>query len=100
MAYLSTANNEYAELGLDVECAIRHELSNVLWANGELVPSIRTLKDLVQHEDFASQSISVGKAGLLATLVSSCDTHDLSESADMLRVIALQRPVWRSQTTS
>lgn len=69
VAYLSDIAPSCKDSGLNIDGAVKKELANVLWDRGELAPSIRVLKDLIDHEDFDSQSLPIGKAGLLATLV-------------------------------
>ena len=71
VAYLSNILPLCEEVGLEVGTAVKQELSNVLWAKGELLPSIHVLRSLVDGESQDRQTIPVGKAGLLATLVSS-----------------------------
>ena len=95
VAYLSEMTPMCEKDGLQIGCAVKQELSNVLWERGELVPSIQILRNLVQNEDFESQSIPVGKAGLLATLVSRFHTF-LRLEIDGSRANASPRPDWRS----
>ena len=70
VAYLARSIPVCKELGLNVDFAVRSELSNVFWDKGELLASVQILKDIDKNGDFASQTITVGRAGLLATLVS------------------------------
>lgn len=68
VTYLSGINSTCKEAGVNIEGAVKQELANVLWDQGELVPSINVLKELSASQDLESQAIPVGKADLLATL--------------------------------
>ena len=68
VTYLSDLIQGCKETGINIEVAVKQELSNVLWEQGELIPSINVLKDLVNNQDLHAQAIPIGKADLLATL--------------------------------
>ncbi|KAL9081204.1 MAG: hypothetical protein Q9159_007382 [Coniocarpon cinnabarinum] len=68
VAYLSQMLPVCEELGLRVQVAIRNELSNVLWEQGELASSIRILKELSSAHELESQNIRIGRAEILAML--------------------------------
>lgn len=70
VTYLTSLIPACEKVGLNFECAVGHETASVLWGKGELQPSIQTSLNLVKNIDFGIQSIRVGKADILAVLVS------------------------------
>ena len=70
VAYLSELAPLCQEAGLAVDAAVKQEAANVLWESGELITSIHILRDLADLHHLETQVLPVGKAGLLATLVS------------------------------
>jgi serine-protein kinase ATM len=57
--------------GLEIDAATTHELSNTLWDQGEMMLSIKLLKDLETTQNIEDQDIPVMRAALLAQLVSN-----------------------------
>lgn len=57
-------------LGLCVDAAVQKEVADVLWDRGEYAGSIKTLQALSRPESLKEQAIVVGRAGILADLVS------------------------------
>lgn len=73
--YLSVLVRPCLELGLNIDAAVQYESSNVLWDQGEMTASIRVLKTVLESTDLSKQDITLGKAELLAKLVSlTCQT--------------------------
>ncbi|KAJ2903659.1 phosphatidylinositol 3 (ataxia telangiectasia mutated) [Zalerion maritima] len=54
-------------LGLAVEAAINIEVTNALWDQGEMIPSIRLLQLTEKKTSFKKQTIRASKSALLAT---------------------------------
>lgn len=69
LAHLSNLVEPYQLMGLTIGNAVKKEMANTLWSRDEIIPAIRMLQQLKQVQDLDSQSIPVGRAGLLATLV-------------------------------
>ncbi|KAI9847011.1 MAG: Serine/threonine-protein kinase tel1 [Sclerophora amabilis] len=63
------------EVGLKIAAAASFEAAQVLWAQGEMTPSIRILQHLKDETDFREQAAFLGQAELLATL-----GHQVSEA--------------------
>ena len=62
--------SECKKCGIEVEAAATTELANVFWDQGEMMSSIKVLKDLQRESHLERQAIPVSKASLLAQLVS------------------------------
>lgn len=56
--------------GVKVDGAVKNEISNVLWERGEFVPSIQILREITSSCNFQDQTLRIGRAETLATLVS------------------------------
>lgn len=69
VAYISNLIGPCQELGLRIEDAIKREAAATLWDREEFIPAIRILQELAATGSPRSQSIPVGKADILATLV-------------------------------
>ena len=69
--YLSQLIEPCNEVGVKVDAAVSYESSNVLWDQGEMSASIKTLQDLLATLDPKSQDVHVGRPELLAKLVSA-----------------------------
>ena len=70
MTYLSKLVDPCKSAGLRIEACVNEEIANNMWDRGEILPAIRILQDLDKTSELGSQSIQIGKAGMLATLVS------------------------------
>lgn len=68
--YLSNLVTLCDSVGLSIDARAKLELATVLWDRNETETSIRILRELASRTDLDQQSIPVGKAGLLAQLVS------------------------------
>jgi ataxia telangiectasia mutated family protein len=68
--YLSALTEPCNKLGLEIGALTQFEVSNVLWDQGEMMASIRTLQSLNTLPDLRKQTIPIGKPELLAKLVS------------------------------
>lgn len=70
--HLNKVVNLCAEVALDISAATTLQTASVLWDQGETISSIRMLQGLENTKlDVIRQDISVGRAELLATLVST-----------------------------
>lgn len=69
VAYLSYLIEPSKKLDLWIEDAVKNETANTLWDREEFIPAINILKELAAADSIQSQSIPVGKADLLATMV-------------------------------
>lgn len=56
-------------LGLGLEDVVKSETASLLWDRGETSQSVKMLQNVLQHTNTATQSLPVGRAGLLAELV-------------------------------
>ena len=70
ITYLSLLAKQAKDHGLRIDAAIQKETADVLWDRGELVGSIKTLQSLIDPKSTEQHSIDIGRAGLLADLVS------------------------------
>lgn len=70
VTYLAKVAQDMSASGATIEASVAYETANVLWNRGELVGAIKTLQSLNRLPAFDEQVIPVGKAGLLADLVS------------------------------
>lgn len=69
-SYLSTLKSFGAEIGVAIDAAADKELASTLWDQGEAATSVRMLQDLCVRQDLSDQAVEIGKAGMLAQLVS------------------------------
>ena len=69
VTYLSDLIKPCESIDLRIDSAVQQEIANVLWEQGDIVPSIRMLQAIESSSGIGDQSIHVGRAGLLATLV-------------------------------
>ena len=58
------------EVGLDISAVATLQVANVLWEDSQSIPSIRMLTALENDKQSASQSMVIGRAKLLAKIVS------------------------------
>jgi serine-protein kinase ATM len=70
VTYLSDIVQHCKGVGLDIDAIAQHEISNVLWDQGEAETSIRMRQQLLEHADFDSQETDISLPVLLAKLVS------------------------------
>ena len=68
--YLSDIIPACADEGLNIDAAINNEVANVLRDQGEVTASIRILQELASRKTMDDQDLMVGKADLLARIVS------------------------------
>lgn len=78
-SYLSTMKSLGNELGVSMDVAADRELASTLWEQGEAATSVKLLQDICARRDLSDQSIEIGKAGVLAQLVSGMTQQDLAE---------------------
>ena len=69
-AYLSALLPSCAATDLRVDAVGQHESANILWEQNEMSTSVKILQKLSKRQDLDDQAISVGRAGILAQLVS------------------------------
>lgn len=69
--YLNQLIKPCQDLGVDINAAVQFESAQVLWGQGELTASIKILQDLQCDKHFESDMMYIGKATLLAKLVSN-----------------------------
>lgn len=67
---LSNVVQSCASAGNNVEAMATLQAANVLWEEGQGVVAVRMLQSLGKNDSTATQSIPVGKAKILAKLVS------------------------------
>jgi serine-protein kinase ATM len=70
VTYLSDLVGQCKSVGLDIEATAQHEVSSVLWEQGEAETSIRMRQRLIKNTSFDSQVIDISLPVLLAKLVS------------------------------
>jgi len=78
-SYLSTLKSLSKELGVKMDAAADRELASTLWEQGEAATSVKILQDLCARRDLSDQSVQIGKAGVLAQLVSGIIECSLAE---------------------
>jgi len=78
-SYLSTMKSLGNDLGVSMDVAADRELASTLWEQGEVVTSVKLLQDICARRDLSDQSVEIGKAGVLAQLVSGMTQQDLAE---------------------
>jgi ataxia telangiectasia mutated family protein len=54
-----------------MDAAAHYEVAITLWRQGEISTSVQMLQELCSREDLLKQSIQIGRAGMLAQLVST-----------------------------
>lgn len=59
------------EIGLEIEAAAQLEVASILWKQDEVASSVQMLQDLCFKTDLGGQSVAIGRAGILAQLVST-----------------------------
>lgn len=79
ITYLTSLAPACQRADMRFEGAILHETASVLWDKGEIQAAIQVSLNLVQGIDFERQSIIVGKAGILATLV-GCSHYTVNQA--------------------
>lgn len=70
VTYASKLAEPARTFGFPVDAAVQKAVADVLWDRGEYVGSIKTLQALSSPEALKEQAIHVGRAGVLADLVS------------------------------
>lgn len=68
--YLSSIVSVCQTLGLRIDAPAQYEAASILWKQGEIAISVKMLQELCARTDLEDQSIAVGRAGMLAQLVS------------------------------
>ncbi len=68
--YLAELVRMDLDLGLNIDAVAQYEASNVLWDQGEMSGSIGILQSILESTDLLKQDVPIGKAELLAKLVS------------------------------
>ena len=76
--YLNQIVKPCQDAGVDISSAVRFESAHVLWGQGEMTASIRMLQDLQNTPTTKVELVKVGRAELLAKLVSSDDISSKS----------------------
>lgn len=69
--YLFQVAEKVEAAGVSMNAAVLLEWAHVLWERGELISSIKAMQSLDRLQNLDTQAIPVGKAGLLADLVST-----------------------------
>jgi serine-protein kinase ATM len=67
--YLSCLVEESATLGIAISNVISHDFAAVLWDQGDMMASIRMLRQLKDSPDSDKQAITVSRPALLADMV-------------------------------
>lgn len=70
ITYLSHLSGKTQGSGITIDAAVRRETADVLWARGETLGSIKTLRELSSAQSIDTQSVAIDNAGCLADLVS------------------------------
>lgn len=70
-SYLSTLKSFGTEIGIAIDAAADKELASTLWDQGEAATSVKMLQELCARRDLSEQAVEIGRAGMLAQLVSS-----------------------------
>jgi ataxia telangiectasia mutated family protein len=69
--YLSQLVPVCKEVDVKVDAAAHFEVATTLWRQGETSTSVQMLQELCSRTDLLEQSIQIGRAGMLAQLVST-----------------------------
>jgi ataxia telangiectasia mutated family protein len=69
--YLSQLVPLCQEIDVNMDAAAHFEVATTLWRQGEISTSVQMLQELCSRTDLLKQSIQVGRAGMLAQLVST-----------------------------
>jgi len=69
--YLSQLVPVCQEVDVNMDAAAHFEVATTLWRQGEISTSVQMLQELCSRTDLLKQSIQVGRAGMLAQLVST-----------------------------
>ncbi|KAK5133323.1 hypothetical protein LTR08_007848 [Meristemomyces frigidus] len=91
-AQASTLSAHCKNFGLDITAATKMETAHVLWDAGEASTSVKMLRDVLRSGGTESQSIPVGRSGLLAHLAHQLETARM-EKPDEIHVSCLQPAV-------
>lgn len=76
VTYLTGLLDRDAIDGLGLEDVVKSETASLLWDRGETSQSVKMLQNVLQHTNTATQSLPVGRAGLLAELVRILNLSD------------------------
>ena len=66
---LSKLSQQCTLQGINIEGAVKFDLANVLWDQGEMTASIQMLQQLKNQNNLHKQAIPISRAELLVTLV-------------------------------
>jgi len=77
--YLTKLIPSCTKLGIHVDAVADRQMASILWDQKEPETSVRLLRTLIDRKDMIQQSIEVGKADLLAQLVSCSASHCVPE---------------------
>ena len=69
--YLSQLVPVCQEVDVHMDAAAHFEVATTLWRQGEISTSVQMLQELCSRTDLLKQSIQIGRAGMLAQLVST-----------------------------
>lgn len=69
--YLSRLVPICQKIDVKMDAAAHFEVATTLWRQGEISTSVQMLQELCSRTDLLKQSIQVGRAGMLAQLVSA-----------------------------
>ena len=104
--YLNQLIGPCKTVGVDITAAAQFESAQVLWSQGEMTASVRLLRELnssLIKDILGPQTIPVGKAELLATLVGGAFNPVIFVEQTYLlylRVTKQRKQGFRSQTKS
>lgn len=73
--YLSEMVPTCAEIGVKIDAVAQFEAASILWKQGDISSSVQMLQALRERDDLEDQTVQVGRAGLLAQLVSPRITY-------------------------
>jgi ataxia telangiectasia mutated family protein len=66
-----------------MDAAAHYEVATTLWRQGEISTSVQMLQELCSREGLLKQSIQIGRAGMLAQLVSTLAVLFKSSNTDL-----------------
>ena len=98
VTYLNQLVGPCEAIGVNINHAVQFESANVLWDQGEMAASIRTLQDLNSSVNASHQVLRVGKPEILAKLVREYLCTSTKLSAHAVRVIKYRRRDLKSLT--
>jgi hypothetical protein len=83
-----------------IDAAAHFEVATTLWRQGEISTSVQMLQELCSRTDLLEQSIQIGRAGMLAQLVSAITVLFESQLLTYGRDMRSQMRALRSQEKS